>query len=63
MSYKVKSISVFERQTKNLLKKYTSLKGELLNLVAELNENPEQGIHIGKNCYKIRMAIASKGKG
>jgi mRNA-degrading endonuclease RelE of RelBE toxin-antitoxin system len=63
MSYKVKSISVFERQTKKLFKKYTSLKGELLNLVAELKENPEQGIHIGKNCYKIRMAIASKGKG
>ncbi|MFC3365963.1 type II toxin-antitoxin system RelE/ParE family toxin [Pedobacter fastidiosus] len=24
---------------------------------------PEIGIPIGKNCYKIRIAIASKGKG
>ena len=63
MSYKVKSISVFERQSKRLIKKYSSLKKELLALVQSLKENPEQGIAIGKNCYKIRIPIASKGKG
>ncbi len=26
-------------------------------------EQPEQGIPLGRNCYKIRLAIASKGKG
>lgn len=25
--------------------------------------NPVQGIFIGRNCYKIRLSIASKGKG
>ncbi|MDQ3683934.1 MAG: type II toxin-antitoxin system RelE/ParE family toxin, partial [Bacteroidota bacterium] len=30
---------------------------------ANLEENPKQGIPLGNNCYKIRMAIASKGKG
>jgi hypothetical protein len=43
MSYNVKSIAVFERQAKRLIKKYASLKGELLALVQELKENPEQG--------------------
>jgi mRNA-degrading endonuclease RelE of RelBE toxin-antitoxin system len=63
MSYKVKSIDVFEKQTKRLLKKYSSLKKELLQLVQELKDNPKQGTAIGKNCYKIRISIASKGRG
>ncbi|MGN6491446.1 MAG: type II toxin-antitoxin system RelE/ParE family toxin [Agriterribacter sp.] len=63
MSYKVKSISVFERQAKKLIKKYASLKKELLELIQELKEKPEQGAPIGKNCFKVRIAIASKGKG
>ena len=63
MSYKVKSIAVFEKQAKRLIKKYASLKNELLELVKELKENPEYGTPIGKNCFKIRIAIASKGKG
>lgn len=29
----------------------------------ELKEDPEKGTSIGHNCYKIRLAIASKGKG
>jgi hypothetical protein len=63
MGYSVKSIAVFEKQAKRLIKKYASLKNELLLLVQELKENPEQGTAIGKNCFKIRIAIASKGKG
>ena len=39
------------------------LKKDLLELVQELKENPEHGTPIGKNCLKIRIAIASKGKG
>ncbi|MFN8349106.1 MAG: hypothetical protein U0X91_29165 [Spirosomataceae bacterium] len=63
MNYKVKTISVFERQAKRLIKKYASLKSELLALVQDLKENPELGTAIGQNCYKIRIAISSKGKG
>lgn len=63
MSYNVKTIGVFERQAKRLIKKYVSLKKELWVLVQELKENPEQGTAIGKGCFKIRIAIASKGKG
>jgi hypothetical protein len=31
--------------------------------VQSLKENPEQGTPLGHNCYKTRLAIASKGKG
>lgn len=63
MSYNVRTIDVFERQAKRLIKKYSSLKKELLALVQDLKENPEQGKAIGRNYYKIRIAIAAKGKG
>jgi mRNA-degrading endonuclease RelE of RelBE toxin-antitoxin system len=63
MSYNVKTITVFEKQAKRLIKKYVSLKQELLLLVQVLKEQPQQGTSIGKNCYKIRIAVASKGKG
>jgi len=43
MSYKVKTIDVFEKQAKRLIKKYVSLKTELFQLIQELKENPEQG--------------------
>lgn len=63
MSYKVKTIVVFERQAKRLIKKYPSLKTELRELTAQLKEKPTQGTPIGNDCRKIRLAIASKGKG
>ena len=28
-----------------------------------MEQNPLQGEPLGKDCYKVRMAIASKGKG
>ncbi len=63
MSYNVIPIPPFDRQLKRLSKKYPSLKQEYFELIENLEENPEQGINIGNNCYKIRIAIASKGKG
>ena len=63
MNYNVKTIAVFERQVKRLLKKYVSIKQELIELVEGLKENPVQGTAIRKNCYKVRISIKSKGKG
>src|SRR5260221_13691849 len=63
MSYNVKSLASFERQAKRLTKKYPSLKSELAQLIASLKSNPEQGTPLGNNCYKIRLAIASKRRG
>ena len=63
MSYEVRTISVFERQAKRLLKKYPSFINELRSLTEKLKQNPKGGIPIGHNCYKIRVAIKGKGKG
>lgn len=63
MNIRVEIAASFKRQAKRLLKKYPSLKGELHLLEKELKENPEKGIPVGKNAYKIRIRIASKGKG
>lgn len=63
MSFEVKSIGVFEKQAKRLVKKYSSLRHELFDLIQTLKENPEQGVSLGRHCYKIRISIASKGKG
>ena len=34
-----------------------------MGLIESLENNPNQGTNIGNNCYKIRIAITSKGKG
>lgn len=32
-------------------------------LILSLSKRPDQGISIANNCFKVRLAIASKGKG
>ena len=63
MSYKIVSSKGFKRDVKPLAKKYRSLKNELSDLFDSLETNPIQGSDLGKSCYKIRLGIASKGKG
>lgn len=63
MSYKVEITSYFKKQAKSLLKKYPSLKTELEGTIDLLEQDPIQGTSIGNNCYKMRLAIASKNKG
>lgn len=63
MNYNIKSLPKFDKNIKALSKKYPSLKAEFIELVNSLKKNPTQGISLGNNCYKIRLAIASKGKG
>ncbi len=63
MSYNIRSIPKFDKQLKKLIKKYPSLKVEFIDFIKDLRVNPLQGIALGNNCYKIRLSIASKGKG
>lgn len=63
MSYKVFTIPPFDKQLKRLAGKYPSLKKEIGELFKSLETHPAQGQAIGESCYKIRLAIASKGKG
>ena len=63
MGYKVESIQPFDRQLRRLAKKFPSLVREYGTLLDALEANPETGTSIGHSCYKIRLAIASKGAG
>ena len=63
MSYSIELTAGFSRQAKKLTKKYPSLKTELAAIQKELLVNPQFGVSLGKDCYKIRIAIQSKGKG
>lgn len=63
MNYKVFSIPPFEKQLKKLVSKYPSLKDEFSRLISELETNPMMGARLVNSCYKIRVAIQSKGKG
>jgi hypothetical protein len=63
MSYKVKTIPYFDKQAKRLTRKFKSFKAELSELFDSLELDPTQGTALGNDCYKIRVAIKSKGKG
>ncbi|MDO9256212.1 MAG: type II toxin-antitoxin system RelE/ParE family toxin [Bacteroidales bacterium] len=63
MNYNVFTIPPFDKQLKRLVRKFPSLKEEYAKLVDDLENNPEKGIALHNSCFKIRLAIASKGKG
>jgi len=63
MSFNIEVTSNFKKQAKRLIKKYPSLKAEVDHLISALTIEPEQGTSLGKGCFKIRLAITSKGKG
>jgi len=63
MSFEILTIEPFDKQLKRLAKKYPSIKKDLIELIESLEDEPKQGTSIGKNCYKVRMSISSKGKG
>ncbi len=53
----------FKTAAKPLLKKYHSLSKDLLKLENELLQQPILGTPLGKNIFKIRLKITSKGNG
>jgi mRNA-degrading endonuclease RelE of RelBE toxin-antitoxin system len=63
MSYNIIGVPTFRKELKKLAKKYNTLKTDLAILFESLEQNPVQGTSLGKNCYKIRLAISAKGKG
>ena len=63
MNYNVVVTDRFKKQAKRIAKKYPSLRSDLIKLIDLIEKEPGQGVYLGNNCYKIRMAITSKGKG
>lgn len=63
MSYSITFSFSFNNEVKHLIKKYPSLKKDIIKLIMSLKENPAQGIALGNNVYKVRLSVTSKGKG
>ena len=63
MTYKINATQRFEKQLQRLARKYASVINDVKELGDILAENPFQGDGLGKDLYKVRMAITSKGKG
>lgn len=55
--------ATFIKSADRLAKKYPSLTTDFIGLRETLKANPFEGVSLGKNCYKIRMKIASKKTG
>jgi hypothetical protein len=55
MSYKVIPSDKFKKEAKRLIKKFPSLKQELLELGEVLSNEPDNGTPLGNNLFKIRL--------
>ena len=53
----------FKRQFKRLAKKYHSLTNDFKVFMRAIATDPMQVVDLGNNMRKVRMTIASKGKG
>ena len=53
----------FKRRARRLGKKYHSFTDDLIDFKKSLTDNPFQGESLGQGVHKVRMPIASKGKG
>jgi len=53
----------FVRQMKRYAKKYRSLAGDYANFLESIRKDPFQGVDLGGGIRKVRLAVASKGKG
>ena len=63
MNYRIILDAPFKKEVKRLAKKYPSLKRDLEALQEELLSNPQAGIDLGGGLRKLRMSIASTGRG
>jgi len=59
MNLNIVRLEQFTKDVKKLYKKYKQLPTDLIKLSKELNANPKAGIHLGKNCYKLRLENSS----
>jgi len=63
MNFQIITTPNFLRQFKPLEKKYRSIVNDLISLQASLSASPMQGIPLGHDCFKVRMAITAKNRG
>jgi len=61
MNYEVRVVDEFKKDVKKLLKKYRSIKTDILELIEKLEEDYTIGIDLGSNLYKIRVKNSDIG--
>jgi len=59
MNFKIETIPRFEKDVKKLKKKFPKIKNDLLDLIDKLSSNPEKGINLGENIFKVRFPNSS----
>lgn len=59
MNLKIVSLDSFAKDVKKLYKKYKTITKDLRELEDELQDNPQCGIFLGNNCYKMRLKNSS----
>ena len=63
MRYNIETTPHFEKELKDLAKRYKSMKQDFGKFKDSLKEDPFQGVDLGGGLRKIRMTIDSKRKG
>ena len=63
MPFNIEATPEFLSEAKKLAKKHPSIKNDIADLAKLLTTNPTTGTPLGKNAYKVRLAITSKGQG
>ena len=63
MEYRIRTTKTFDKEIKRLRKRYASIAADYARLLDEIAQNPQLGTDLGRELRKVRMAIASKGKG
>ncbi|MBQ9655280.1 MAG: addiction module toxin RelE [Prevotella sp.] len=63
MSYEISRHKDFDVSIKRLAKRYRSISDDYEDFLESLEENPFQGAELCPGIRKIRMSIASKGRG
>jgi len=59
MNFKIDTIPRFEKDVKKLKKKFPKIKSNLVKFINELSSNPELGITLGENIFKVRIPNSS----
>ncbi|MEA1982227.1 MAG: type II toxin-antitoxin system RelE/ParE family toxin [Campylobacterota bacterium] len=59
MNFKIETIPRFEKDVKKLKKKFPKIKNDLVDLMGMLSLDPEIGIHLGENIFKVRFPNSS----
>lgn len=55
MNFNIETIPRFEKDAKKLKKKFPKIKTDLIALRNDLLENPNLGIHLGENIFKVKI--------